>query len=177
MPGGCAVRRRAELWTGLFPGQLLEVPIPILATPVPADGFAIDGHLLISVEAGHSDTDDTTVLHAPSIGLVAVGDVVYSNVHQYLAETPGSGLEARHRALDVVEALHPAHVVAGHKGPSADDSPADIDETRRYLDVAGALLATGPTRAQFYSHVLERYPQRNNPHTVWLSATRLIKDQ
>jgi glyoxylase-like metal-dependent hydrolase (beta-lactamase superfamily II) len=166
----------AELWTGLFPGQLPAAPIPILARPVPADGFAVDGHPLIAVEAGHSDTDDSTVLHAPSIGLVAAGDVVYSNVHQYLAETPGGGLEAWHRALDVVQALRPVTVVSGHKDPSRDDSPADIDETRRYLDDVGALLATGPTRAEFYARVLERYPDRVNPYTVWLSATRLLKD-
>jgi glyoxylase-like metal-dependent hydrolase (beta-lactamase superfamily II) len=172
-PGGVP----AELWTGLFPGQLPEAPIPILAQPVPAAGFAVDGHLLIAVEAGHSDTDDSTVLHAPSIGLVAAGDVVYSNVHQYLAETPGGGLEAWHRALDVVEALRPVNVVSGHKDPSRDDSPADIGETRRYLDDAGALLATGPTRTEFYSRLLELYPQRVNPYTAWLSATRLLKDQ
>ena len=46
----------------------------------------------VAVEAGHSDTDDSTVLHAPSIGLVAAGDVVYNNVHQYLAETGGGGM-------------------------------------------------------------------------------------
>jgi hypothetical protein len=56
-------------------------------------------------------------------------------------------------------------------------SPADLDETRRYLDHAGALLATGPTRAEFYSRLLARYPGRVNPYTVWLSATRLLKDQ
>jgi glyoxylase-like metal-dependent hydrolase (beta-lactamase superfamily II) len=167
----------ADLWTSLFPGQLPEAPIPILAKPVPADGFTIDGHPLISVPAGHSDTDDSTVLHAPSIGLVAAGDVVYNNVHQYLAETPGGGLEAWHRALDVVETLRPTNVVSGHKDPSRDDSPADIDETRRYLDHAGALLATSPTRAEFYSQLLTRYPGRVNPYTVWLSATRLLKDQ
>ena len=55
---------------------------------------------LLAVEAGHSDTDDTTVLHAPSIGLVAAGDVVYNDVHQYLAETPDGGMEGWHRALE-----------------------------------------------------------------------------
>jgi glyoxylase-like metal-dependent hydrolase (beta-lactamase superfamily II) len=111
------------LWMEWFPGQLPQTPIPVLARPVPAGGFTVDGHPVVAVEAGHSDTDDTTVLHAPSIGLVAAGDVVYNNVHQYLAETPGGGLEAWHRALDVVETLRPANVVAGHKDPSRDDSP------------------------------------------------------
>jgi Metallo-beta-lactamase superfamily len=63
VPGG--------LWAEWFPGQLPQTPIPILAQPVPAGGFTVDGHPVVAVEAGHSDTDDTTVLHAPSIGLVA----------------------------------------------------------------------------------------------------------
>lgn len=169
VPGG--------LWAEWFPGQLPQTPIPILAQPVPAGGFTVDGHPVVAVEAGHSDTDDTTVLHAPSIGLVAAGDVVYNNVHQYLAEIPGGGLEAWHRALDTVEALHPANVVAGHKDTSRDDSPATIGETRSYLDHAAGLLATQPTRAEFYSRILQRYPERINPYMVWLSASRLLKDQ
>jgi glyoxylase-like metal-dependent hydrolase (beta-lactamase superfamily II) len=166
----------AGLWNGLFPGQLPDTPIPILAQPVPATGFTVDGQELLAVEAGHSDTDDTTVLHAPSIGLVAAGDVVYNNVHQYLAETPDGGMEGWHRALDVVASLRPAAVVAGHKDPSRDDSPANLDQTRRYLDEAAELLATQPARGEFYDRMLRQYPGRVNPYTVWLSAARLLKD-
>lgn len=164
----------AALWTGLFPGQIPDPPIPLLAEPVPAGGFTLDGHRLIAVEAGHSDTDDTTVLHIPSIGLVAAGDVVYNNVHQYLAETPDGGFEGWHRALDIVESLRPAHVVAGHKDSARDDAPANIGETHRYLDDAARLLATGPSRTEFFSRMIELYPERVNPYTVWLSATRLL---
>jgi hypothetical protein len=56
------------------PGQLPDTPIPILAQPVPATGFTVDGQELLSVESGHSDTDDTddtTVRHVPSIGQAA----------------------------------------------------------------------------------------------------------
>jgi glyoxylase-like metal-dependent hydrolase (beta-lactamase superfamily II) len=166
----------AALWASLFPGQLPAAPIPLLAQPVPADGFTVDGHQLVAVEAGHSDTDDTTVLHAPSISLVAAGDVVYNNVHQYLAETSDGGLEGWHRALDVVGSLRPAHVVAGHKDAARDDAPANIAETRRYLDDAARLLATRPTRAEFFSAMITMYPERVNPYTVWLSAIRLLGD-
>jgi glyoxylase-like metal-dependent hydrolase (beta-lactamase superfamily II) len=164
----------AGLWGTLFPGQLPATPVPVLAEPVPAGGFTVDGHLVVSVEAGHSDTDDTTVLHVPSLDLVAAGDVVYNNVHQYLAETGDGGMAGWHEALDVVQALRPAHVVAGHKDATRDDSPANIDETRRYLDDAARLLAAGPTREEFFYQVLREYPDRVNPYTVWLSGRRLL---
>ena len=167
---------RGPLWQALFPGQLPPAPIPLLAQPVPLEGFTVDGHPLIPVEAGHSDTDDTTVLHAPSIGLVAAGDVVYNHVHQYLAETPHGGLGGWHRGLDIVEALRPAPVVAEHKDVSRAASPSHIAAPRRYLDDAAQLLATRPSRQEFFARTLAMYPDRINPFTVWLNATRLLSD-
>lgn len=166
----------ASSWSTLFPGQLPDTPVQIMAEPIPGEGITIDGHPLIAVEAGHSDTDDTTVLHVPSIGLVAAGDVVYNNVHQYLAETADGGVAAWHQALDVVEALHPASVVAGHKDKTRGDTPANIVETRRYLDDAARMLAAEPTREEFFAQMLQRFPERVNPYIVWLTARRLLKD-
>jgi glyoxylase-like metal-dependent hydrolase (beta-lactamase superfamily II) len=171
-PGGVP----ADLWTRLFPGQLPEIPITIVAEPVPADGFSLDGHPIVPVEAGHSDTDDSTVLHVPSLGLVAAGDVVYNNVHQFLAESADGGLAGWHRALDVVESLRPSHVVAGHKDQARDDAPSAIADTRRYLDDAARVLAAGPGREEFFVEMLRLYPERINPYTVWLSARRLLPD-
>ena len=68
---------------------------------------------MVAVEVGHTDTDDTTVLHVPSIGLVVAGDVAYNGVHQYLLETAGGGLRAWLAALDLVADLKPRAVVAG----------------------------------------------------------------
>ena len=81
-----------------------------------------------------------------------------------------------HRALDIVEALRPAHVVAGHKDVSCDDSPSHIAATRRYLDDSARLLATQPSRAEFFAKTPAMYPDRINPFTVWLNATRLLSD-
>jgi hypothetical protein len=47
----------------------------------------------------HRDTDNTTVLHMLSIGVVAAGDVVYSGVHLYLVEAANGGLQAWMTAL------------------------------------------------------------------------------
>jgi glyoxylase-like metal-dependent hydrolase (beta-lactamase superfamily II) len=163
-----------QLWRTLFPDQMPDGAAEVVLQDVPAEGFAIDGHRLHSVEVGHSDTDDSTVLHVPELGLVVAGDVVYNNVHQYLAETPDGGLEAWHRALDQVAGLQPRHVVAGHKDDRRDDSPANIDETRRYLDATAKYLESGPSRNEFYFRVVENFRERVNAYTVWLSARRLL---
>jgi len=159
------------LWAALFPDQLPESPLDFEISPEP---FTVDGSPLVPVEVGHSDTDYTTVLHVPDLGLVAAGDVVYNNVHLYLAEAVNGGAEAWHAALDRVTALHPAHVVAGHKDAGRPDDPATIDETRHYLDEAMKILSSSPTRAEFFTRVVERFPDRVNPTTTWLSASRLL---
>ena len=50
---------------------------------------------LLPVEVGHTDTDATTMLHVPEIGLLVAGDVVYNGVHLYLTESGGvTGIDA-----------------------------------------------------------------------------------
>ena len=88
---------RAQMWDVDFPGQI--PPSPVVYKLVPSDGFELEGQRLLAIEVGHTDTDDTTVLHVPSIGLVVAGDVAYNGVHQYLLESADGGIKAwLHRA-------------------------------------------------------------------------------
>ncbi|MGH3638948.1 MAG: MBL fold metallo-hydrolase, partial [Mycobacterium sp.] len=110
---------RSAIWDAQFPGQIPDSPV--LASPPVDNRFSLEGYELIAVEVGHTDTDDTTVLHVPSIGLVVAGDVIYNNVHQYLREAAGDGIVRWLDAIDTVAALQPAAVVAGHKDRTRDD--------------------------------------------------------
>jgi hypothetical protein len=162
------------LWTSLFGDDVPPAPVLPNGVPFPADGLLLDGHELFAHDVGHTDTDGTTVLHAPSIGLVVAGDVVYNNVHQYVAEGRNGGIEAWQQALDTVAGLSPRSVVAGHKDPRRPDLVSDIDETRRYLDAAASIIEKSGDRAGFYASVKAQYPDRVNPWSIWLSALRLF---
>jgi glyoxylase-like metal-dependent hydrolase (beta-lactamase superfamily II) len=163
------------LWTTLFPGQLAD-DVRFRVQSVPHDGFTVDGHILQSIEVGHTDTDDTTILHMPSIGLVAAGDVVYNNVHLYLAEAADGGFANWHRALDVVSSLEPQHVVAGHNDRDRPDLASTIAETHSYLRAAEEILAATGARGEFFAAVTDRFPDRINAYTTWLSALRLFEN-
>jgi glyoxylase-like metal-dependent hydrolase (beta-lactamase superfamily II) len=163
---------REQLFDRIFPGQIPASPV--LAEPIPAQGFLLEGNPVVAVETGHTDTEKTTVLHVPSIGLVAAGDVAYNGVHQYIAEGGGGGLQEWLRALDRVADLHPRAVVAGHKNKNRPDDPAVLDETRRYLQDAIRLLDDKPTARDFYDQMIALYPDRLNPGVVWLGARRLL---
>ncbi|MEU3183160.1 MBL fold metallo-hydrolase [Streptomyces sp. NPDC006923] len=171
-PGGAV----PGLWSTLFGDAVPEAPVTVNGTVFPAEGVRLDGRELLAHEVGHSDTDETSVLHIPSLELVVAGDVVYNNVHQYVAEGRNGGLESWHRALDTVESLNPRVLVSGHKDAQRPDLPSDIGETRRYLDAAAEIIDGATDRAGFYAAVKQRYPDRVNPYTIWLSALRLFED-
>ncbi len=163
---------REQLFDRIFPGQIPDSPV--LAEPVPARGFLLEGNQVVAVETGHTDTDQTSVLHVPSIALVAAGDVAYNGVHQYIAEGGGGGLQAWLEALDRVAGLHPRAVIAGHKNKNRPDDPAILDETRQYLRDAIRLLDDKPTAREFYDQMTGLYPDRLNPGVVWLGALGLL---
>jgi len=71
---------RASAWDKAFPGQIPESPI--LSTPAPGNVIMLEDHEVRFVEVGHSDTDKSSVIYVPSIGLVVAGDVVYNGYHQ-----------------------------------------------------------------------------------------------
>jgi glyoxylase-like metal-dependent hydrolase (beta-lactamase superfamily II) len=126
------------------------------------------------VETGHTDTDDSSVLHVPSIGLVVAGDVVYNGVHQMMLEGGGGGLQAWLEGIDRLGALDPRHVVAGHKNRSLPDAPKILDETRQYLRDAIRLLAGGPKPLEFFEEMVKLHGDRLNPGPLWYSALGLL---
>jgi glyoxylase-like metal-dependent hydrolase (beta-lactamase superfamily II) len=164
---------RADFWDHVFPGQLPTGDVDV--DLVGESGFELEGVALVPVEVGHTDTDATTMLHVPDIGLVVAGDVVYNGVHQYLTESGGvAGIDEWLAALDVAEALRPAAVIAGHKKPGAFDNPSLIHSTRRYLTDARELLESSTNADQFYQRMLARHPDRLNPGALWGAAITLF---
>lgn len=167
-----ATTGRAQMWDVDFPGQI--PPSPVVYQPFPKGGLELEGEALHAVEVGHTDTDDTTVLHAPSIGLVVAGDVAYNGVHQYLLESADGGIRQWLQALNKVAALQPRAVVAGHKNVELPDTPAILGETRDYLLDAQRLLAGKPSPREFFDHMIRLYPDRLNVSPVWYSAVALL---
>jgi glyoxylase-like metal-dependent hydrolase (beta-lactamase superfamily II) len=167
-----ATEGREKVFDKDFPGQIGETPV--LARPVPADGVLLEGEVVRPVEVGHTDTDDTTVLHVPSIGLVVAGDVAYNGVHQYLLEGGNGGLQAWLDAIDRVQALRARAVVAGHKQKDRADDPVILEETRQYLQDAQRLLPENPSPREFFDQMIALHPDRINPGPLWYSGIGLL---
>jgi glyoxylase-like metal-dependent hydrolase (beta-lactamase superfamily II) len=159
-------------WRARFPGQLPDRLF--VAEPLDGDTFTLEGQDLVAVDLGHTDTDGSAALHVPPIGLVVAGDAVYNDVHLYLVESAAAGIDAWLAALDVIEALRPAAVVAGHRPADASDDPRYIDETRRYLRAFAAAAKAAATALDLYNAVIDEYPDRLNRGVLW-NSTRAVK--
>jgi glyoxylase-like metal-dependent hydrolase (beta-lactamase superfamily II) len=155
-------------WNLQFPDQIPNQLV--IADELKGNKIELEGLELIAVEVGHSDTDHTTCLNVPSIGLVVAGDVAYNDVHLYLAE---SNAQTRHEwisALDKIESLKPHAVIAGHKRPETDDDPRIIEETRQYIRDFDKIAGTTTTALELYNKMMKLYPDRVNPGALWRSV-------
>jgi glyoxylase-like metal-dependent hydrolase (beta-lactamase superfamily II) len=161
-------------WKAGFPNQ---IPLRLaIADELDGNVIGLEGHELVVVELGHTDTDSTTCLHVPSIGLVAAGDAAYNDVHLYLAESNAQRRREWIAALDKIESLKPRAVVAAHKRAEAEDSPQIIEETRRYIRDFDRLAETATGARELYDQMLELYPNRVNPTwALWSSARAVMQ--
>ena len=158
----------ASFWNPRFPGQIsdhLEI-----AEELTESLIDLEGHDLVAVPLGHTDTDYTTCLRVPSIGLVVAGDAAYNDVHLYLAESNPQTRREWISALDTIESLNPRAVIAGHKRPGSDDRPKIIEETRQYIRDFDRLVQTTTAARELYDQMLSLYPERVNPGALWSSA-------
>ena len=157
-----------NFWRRLFPGEIPERLL--VAEPLETNELELEGHKLVAVNTGRTDTAHSTCLHVPSIGLIVGGDVVYNGIHPYLGETDTPGRLEWISTLDKLEGLRPRAVVAGHKVPENDDDPRIIAETRQYLRDFNRLNDATATARELYDAMLEIYPDHVNPGSLWGAA-------
>jgi glyoxylase-like metal-dependent hydrolase (beta-lactamase superfamily II) len=157
-----------ENWRRRFPG-LIPASL-VTAKPLEGREFDLEGDKIAAVDIGHTDTDHTTCLYVPSIGLVIAGDAIYNGTHPYLVESNRQGLIDWLAAIDKIEALNPRAVVVGHGPLDPDNSPRHIQETRRYIQDFIRLDEETATARELYDRMLALYPERINPGSLWGSA-------
>ena len=163
------VAARPILWDKVY----TDIPdSPVTAVTVPDNRFTLEGHELVIVEVGDTDSADTTVLYVPDLDLVVAGDSIYNGVHMFLSQSVVvGGFGPWRAAIDKIEALHPRHIVSGHQNHELDDdADRQIGETRQYLDDAEELLQSENTAEDFFNVKLERYPNHLGRTVLWAGA-------
>ena len=162
-----------KVWKASFPGQIPDRLV--IAEELKGSIVDLEGHDLVAVELGHTDTDYTTCLSVPSVGLVVAGDAAYNDVHLYLVESNAKSRREWISALDKIESLNPRAVIAAHKRPGNDDDPRIIEETRQYIRDFDRIAEMTTTGRELYDKMLALYPDRANPRSLWSSARAVKK--
>jgi len=162
-----------NVWRAAFPGQIPDRLV--IADELKGHVIDLEGQELVAVELGHTDTDFTTCLNVPSIGLVVAGDAAYNDVHLFLAESNPQTRREWIAALDKIESLNPRAVVASHKRPENDDDPGILEQTRQYIRDFDRLVDTTTSAQELYDQMLELHPNRVNPGWALWRSVRAVK--
>jgi glyoxylase-like metal-dependent hydrolase (beta-lactamase superfamily II) len=166
--------RRMQVWSAVFPDQLPD--LPVVPAPLPGTSIPIGDQVATVVPVGTTDSDLSSVVHVPALGLVVSGDVVYNQTHMWLrGSTPESRVSWK-RALDAVENLGADKIIAGHRHPRAidDDAQRQIEESRRYIADFEAALARSSSPLDLIDRMMSIHGDRANPYTLWVAAYDLL---
>ena len=160
-------------WKPRFPRQISSQLA--IAEELTGNVINLEGHDLVSVPLGFTDSASTTCLHVPSIGLIVAGDAAYNGDHLHLSESPDQQKRQEWiAALDKMESLKPRAVIAGHKRVGNIDSPRIIGETRKYIRDFERLVMQTTTARELYDEMLKLYPDWINRGALW-SSVRAIR--
>jgi glyoxylase-like metal-dependent hydrolase (beta-lactamase superfamily II) len=162
-------------WRDWFDGAALDnTTFPEVLV---SDTITVDGEPLHILDVGQADCAHNTVVHIPSLDAVITGDIVYNGVNPFLAETGPDEWLAWSRSVEMVGALAPKIVVAGHKQwqRADDDLVTTLEFTRNYLvDFIVEADRTDNSR-ELVSRMQDRHPDLLNPSALVLSAVLACK--
>jgi len=148
---------------------------------VPIEQF--DGNT-ITFESSHiqvlkhiqGDTDENTMLWIPGQRILVGGDVVFSNMHVYTAETDSQARGKWLNSLNTIRALQPSVVIPGHSkvGVPLDASTA-VAFTERYLLVFEEELTKAKDPDSLIKAMKERFPSADLLLAIERGATANVR--
>lgn len=128
-----------------------QLPVALAGNTITLEGETLEIH------AAQGDSTDNTYVWIPSTRTLIAGDIVYAGVHPWTAETTAASRKAWLATLDQIAALRPETVIAGHKDPKAKDDASAIAQTRSYLQLFDAAVASSKTSAEVQQKVKAKH--------------------
>ena len=92
-------------------------------------------------------------------------------------ETNAEKREAWIASLDAIAALEPKIVVAGHKRARSSDLPDHISASQQYLRDFTRIASERDTVEDLVAGMMELHGDRDNPHTLWISARAAVANR
>jgi glyoxylase-like metal-dependent hydrolase (beta-lactamase superfamily II) len=131
---------------------------PVIPTALSGNSITLEGEKLEIVGPVQGDDAVNSFVWIPSLKAVVAGDIVYSGVYVWTAETDTAGRRRWAATLDRIAALRPTMVVPGHQQQALGTTPASVVFTKQYLAAFDQALASASTPEDLQAKVKARYP-------------------
>lgn len=148
---------KAEAATGQlgheFPGA------PIIPTPLTQNALELEGHTLPLLPGLQGDTHGVTGVKIPDADTVVLGDVLFSGVHVWTADSSAESRAAWARQLDALAELDGVtRFIPGHQTPEADQTAEALRSTKAYLATFDAAVSDNDGSEAIIAAVSSAYP-------------------
>jgi len=131
---------------------------PSAPRPIEGDTIELEGQALLVIGPMQGDHVHATALWVPSIKALFPSDLVFNEVHLWLAEHDPEQVTEWARSLDRLAALEPEIVVAGHGRPGLPNDASALAFTRRYLAEWPVLVSRAGDSAELRQLVQASFP-------------------
>ena len=122
------------------------------------------------------DTDENSMLWIPGQRILITGDVLFNDMHVYMAETDATARGRWLSSLKTIRALRPLVVIPGHSKVGAPlDSSTAVDFTERYILAFEEELRKAKDADTFISSIKEQFPSADLPVALERGAKANIK--
>jgi glyoxylase-like metal-dependent hydrolase (beta-lactamase superfamily II) len=143
-------------WKPLYGDSITSTPV--LPAALAGNAITLEGQTLEIVGPVQGDDDVNSFVWIPSLKAVVAGDIVYSGVYVWTAETDTAARRRWAATLDRIAALHPAVVVPGHQQPALGTAPASVAFTKQYLAAFDQALVSASTPEDLQTKMKAQYP-------------------
>jgi glyoxylase-like metal-dependent hydrolase (beta-lactamase superfamily II) len=130
----------------------------MIPTVLAGKSIILEGQTLEIVGPVQGDDEVNSFVWIPSLKTVVAGDIVYSGVYVWTAETDAAARLRWAATLDRIAVFHPTVVVPGHQQPALGTTPASVPFTKEYLAAFDQALTSSTTPEQLQAKVKARYP-------------------
>jgi glyoxylase-like metal-dependent hydrolase (beta-lactamase superfamily II) len=158
---------KVKQWQPMFKDN---IPLkPIVPEPMQGSTLRLEGQKLEILGEQQGDTPDSSFVYIPSLSAVVCGDIVYSGVFPWTAESTAEQRKAWLKTLDGIAALNPKVVVPGHERPEGGTTPASLAFMKSYLKSYDEVLAASKTAADAESKLKAQYPNLGSDFSLKLA--------
>lgn len=131
---------------------------PVIPEPLNGTSLTLEGETLQIVGGVQGDAPNSSYVWIPLLKAAIVGDIAFSGIYPWTAETTPEKRKEWIKTLDQIDARKPEIVVAGHKQQGLKDDAASITFTRAYLLYFDQALAESKSAEELSKKVKAKYP-------------------